>query len=68
MSSSDIDIPPEVMTILEGGGYGNVAGVGTDPELEAKMKTLEGSIKQVELTELSLQSNYWNLRDKFRVR
>jgi ATP-dependent RNA helicase DDX1 len=68
MSCPDIDIPPEVKTILEGGGYGNVVGRATDPELEAKMKTLEGSIEQVELTELSLQSNYWNLRDKFKAR
>ena len=68
MSSPDIDIPPAVKTILEGGGYGNLVGGATDPELEAKMKTIEGSIKQVELTELSLQSNYWSLRDKFRSR
>ena len=65
----DWKIPGDVQAILETGGYGNVTGAaGTDPQLEAKLKTLQVEIKQLEETEVSLQNYYWKLRIRFPSR
>jgi len=64
----ELNIPAEIKALIEGGGYGNYAGGGTvDPEMEAKMKQLEPQVVAIGVTESALQSEFWKLRDRFRV-
>ena len=61
-------IPENLQRILDGGGYGNLAGEdgdGTDPELLAKLSTLESKVHQVQATEVLLQNNYWKFKRDF---
>jgi ATP-dependent RNA helicase DDX1 len=65
----ELKIPAEIKALIDGGGYGNYVGGGTvDPEMEAKMKQLEPQVKAIGVTESALQSEFWKLRDRFRVK
>lgn len=64
----NFDIPKEVQSVLDGGGYGNADKGVDDPELLNKMKSMENGAKQVERIETNLQQNYWKLKNKFRNR
>ena len=64
----ELNLPAEIKSLVEGGGYGDYAGGGTvDPEMEAKMKQLESQVKMVGLTEFALQNEFWKFRDRFRT-
>ena len=64
-----LKLPPEILSIVQTGGYGeNASGGGSlDPAVKAKMESIESRVKEMEITENTLQSSYWKLRNKFRT-
>jgi uncharacterized protein (DUF342 family) len=40
---------------------------GVDPELLEKLQRLQERAREIEMTESTLQSDFWKLRDKFRM-
>jgi ATP-dependent RNA helicase DDX1 len=65
----ELKLPAEIQSVVQSGGYGETAGGGgtLDPAVKAKMDKIGSRVKQLELTESSLQTDYWTLRNKFRT-
>jgi len=63
----DLKVPDEISSFVESGGYGEQVkgGCALNPEVKNKMQKIESQVKQLALTESSLQTDYWNLRHKF---
>ena len=63
------DVPKEVQSVLDAGGYGNVGGTeDVYPELQNKIDSFRRSLGIVERTETGLQNNYWRLKHRFSNR
>ena len=59
----DLKLPADIQSR---GGYGEqTKGSGSlNPEVKAKMQKIEIQVKQLTMTESSLQTDYWELRKK----
>jgi hypothetical protein len=64
-----LKLPPDILSIVQTGGYGENASGGSslDPAVKAKMESIKRSVKELEITENTLQNSYWKLRNKFRT-
>jgi hypothetical protein len=64
----EMEIPAQMKAVIERGGYGEMANEsGVDPELLEKLQRLQERAREIEMTESTLQSDFWKLRDKFRM-
>ena len=63
----ELELPADIQGIIKSGGYGEHAkgGGALNPEVKLKMEKVEDQVKQLELTESSLQADYWMLRNRF---
>ena len=62
----DLKLPADIQSLVKSGGYGEqTKGSGSlNPEVKAKMQKIEIQVKQLTMTESSLQTDYWELRKK----
>jgi hypothetical protein len=67
MDWPSLNLPATIKDIVQNKGYGEhaIGGGALNPEVKAKMEKIESQVKQVTITEASLQMDYWSLRQKF---
>lgn len=64
----EMEIPAQMKSVVERGGYGELANeCEVDPELLRKMQKLEAQVREVDMIESTLQSDFWKLRDQLRM-
>jgi hypothetical protein len=68
MSYPELKISDNVQKVLDGGGYGSMMtdNMSNTDELPT-MKRIRYQVRQVEVTESTLQTDFWNLKNKFRA-
>ena len=66
LTAPDMNIPAEMAALIKGKGYGDYAGGDSvDPELNAHLNELSSIVNELSVTEFTLQSEYWKLKDRF---
>lgn len=60
-------LPFTIQEIVQNKGYGEhkKSGGALNPEVKIKMEKIDDQVKQLTITESSLQMDYWSLRQKF---
>lgn len=68
MSYPELKISDNVQKVLDSGGYGSMMtdDMSNTDELPT-MKRIRYQVRQVEVTESTLQTDFWNLKNKFRA-
>lgn len=63
----NLQLPADIQALVKSGGYGAQvkSGSALNPETKARMQKIEKQVKELSLTESSLQTDYWELRNKF---
>jgi len=66
VTATDMSIPAEMAALIKGKGYGDYGGGDSvDPELKAHLNELSSIVNELSVTEFTLQSEYWKLKDRF---